>query len=141
MKLLTCLCRRLAVSLIVTAVTASLAGAVAYAQHLQHGSLVANGGAAWSELQRSMQVMHEAMQSLISTGDQDADFVRLMLPHHQAALEMAKVELIHGKNSQMRRLAQEIVADQQSEIDLMQLWLTQHNVQNTQPATSAAKEH
>jgi len=51
---------------------------------------------------------------------------RLMLPHHQAAIDMAKAELAHGKDPQMRRLAQEIITDQQSEIELMQLWLKQH---------------
>jgi uncharacterized protein (DUF305 family) len=49
-----------------------------------------------------------------------------MLPHHQAALDMAKAELKYGKDPQMRRLAQEIVTDQQSEIELMQLWLKRH---------------
>jgi uncharacterized protein (DUF305 family) len=49
-----------------------------------------------------------------------------MLPHHQAAIDMARVELTQGKDPQMRRLAQEIIVDQQSEIDLMHLWLKQH---------------
>jgi len=66
------------------------------------------------------------MASIKPTGDSDADFVRLMLPHHQAALDMAKAELTYGKDPQMRRLAQEIVTDQQSEIELMQLWLERH---------------
>jgi len=51
------------------------------------------------------------------------NFVRLMLPHHQAAIDMAKTELIYGKDPQMRRLAQEIITDQQLEIELMQRWL------------------
>jgi uncharacterized protein (DUF305 family) len=83
-------------------------------------------GAAWSELEQGMEKMHAAMHSIQPSGDNDADFVRLMLAHHQAAIDMAKAELAHGKNPQMRRLAQEIIADQQSEIDLMQLWLKQH---------------
>jgi uncharacterized protein (DUF305 family) len=45
-----------------------------------------------------------------------------MLPHHQGAIEMAKIELIAGKDPQIRRLAQEIVTDQELEIQLMQLW-------------------
>jgi uncharacterized protein (DUF305 family) len=47
----------------------------------------------------------------------------LMLPHHQAAIDMAKTELLYGKNPQIRRLAQEIITDQQLEIQLMQRWL------------------
>ena len=80
----------------------------------------------WAELLGSMRVMHVAMTSLQPTGDNDADFVRLMLPHHQAAIDMAKTQLAYGQDAQMRRLAQEIITDQQSEIDLMNLWLKQH---------------
>ena len=78
------------------------------------------------EMEQAMEKMHAGMASIKPTGDNDADFVRLMLPHHQAALDMAKAELKYGKDPQMRRLAQEIVTDQQSEIELMQLWLKRH---------------
>jgi uncharacterized protein (DUF305 family) len=47
----------------------------------------------------------------------------MMIPHHQGAIDMAKSELLYGKDPVMRRLAQEIMVDQQSEIDAMQLWL------------------
>jgi uncharacterized protein (DUF305 family) len=47
----------------------------------------------------------------------------MMIPHHRGAIDMAKAELIHGKDPVMRRLAQEILVDQQSEIDVMRLWL------------------
>ena len=79
-------------------------------------------GTAGLEMEQAMEKMHTGMASIKPTGDNDADFVRFMLPHHQAALDMAKAELTHGKDPQMRRLAQEIVTDQQSEIELMQLW-------------------
>ena len=81
---------------------------------------------AWSELTSSMEKMHAAMSSVAPSGDADTDFVQLMLPHHQAAIDMAKTELLVGKSPKMRRLAQEIITDQQSEIDLMQLWLEKH---------------
>src|SRR5207237_8218353 len=80
----------------------------------------------WPGLMASMEKMHIDMESIDPSGDSDVDFVRLMLPHHQAAIDMAKTELMHGKDPEMRRLAQEIIADQQSEIELMQLWLKQH---------------
>ena len=85
----------------------------------------------WSELIGSMHVMHAAMTSVQPTGDNDADFVRLMLPHHQAAIDMAKTQLAHGQDPQMRRLAQEIITDQQSEIELMQLWLRQREAKSS----------
>jgi uncharacterized protein (DUF305 family) len=73
-----------------------------------------------------MEKMHVAMASVARSGSSDVDFVRLMLPHHQAAIDMARVQLVYGKDPQMRRLAQEIITDQQSEIALMHLWLAQH---------------
>jgi uncharacterized protein (DUF305 family) len=95
-----------------------------------HDSL-STPGSKWSELVGSMHVMHAAMTSLQPTGDNDADFVRLMLPHHQAAIDMAKTQLVYGQDPQMRRLAQEIITDQQSEIDLMQLWLKQRKANSS----------
>jgi len=83
----------------------------------------------WPELMASMEKMHIGMESIDPSGDSDVDFVRLMLPHHQAAIDMAKTELMHSKDPEMRRLAQEIIADQQSEIELMQRWLKQHEPQ------------
>jgi hypothetical protein len=79
----------------------------------------------WSELIASMDKMHMAMGAIMRSGNADVDFVRLMLPHHQAAIDMAKTQLLYGKDAQMRRLAQEIITDQQSEIELMQRWLKQ----------------
>jgi uncharacterized protein (DUF305 family) len=77
----------------------------------------------WSELIASMDKMHMAMEAIKRSGNSDVDFVRLMLPHHQAAIDMAKTQLLYGKDPQMRRLAQEIITDQQLEIELMQHWL------------------
>lgn len=77
----------------------------------------------------SMDTMHVRMASVERSGDIDADFVRLMLPHHQAAIDMARFELLHGRDAQTRRLAQEIITDQQSEIELMQLWLKEHGAE------------
>lgn len=80
-------------------------------------------GPSWSELKESMDRMHSVASQTDATGDPDLDFARLMLAHHQAAIEMAKTELKYGKQPQMRRLAQEIITDQQSEIELLRLWL------------------
>jgi uncharacterized protein (DUF305 family) len=77
----------------------------------------------WDGFIGTMNAMHLAMSSVEPSGDTDTDFGKLMLPHHRAAIDMAKIELQYGKDPQMRRLAQEIIADQKSEIDLMQLWL------------------
>ena len=92
-----------------------------------HSRLTADSD--WSELIASMDKMHMAMGAVKRSGVSDVNFVRLMLPHHQAAIDMAKAELLHGRDPQIRRLAQEIITDQQSEIELMRLWLKQHPIQ------------
>jgi uncharacterized protein (DUF305 family) len=99
----------------------------------------------WSELIGSMDKMHMAMTAVTRSGNSDADFVRLMIPHHQAAIDMAKTQLLYGKDPQMRRLAQEIITDQQLEIELMQRWLKQRESaqpkENRTPAANARKEN
>ena len=95
-----------------------------YAETHAHGSQPAEADC-WSELNATMHKMHMAMAAVERSGNADVDFVRLMLPHHQGAIDMAKVQILYGKDPQMRRLAQEIITDQQSEIALMQLWLKQ----------------
>ena len=112
--------------------------------HPPHATNVASPSAAWNQLTSSIEKMHQAMDSVAPSGDSDVDFVRLMLPHHQAAIDMAKLELLFGKSPEMRRLAQEIITDQQSEIDLMQLWLKTHapgRRQRRQSSDSGRKEN
>jgi hypothetical protein len=55
------------------------------------------------------------------TGDVDRDFVAMMVPHHQGAIDMAVIELRYGKNEQLRRIAQEIIVDQMQEVAAMNL--------------------
>jgi hypothetical protein len=66
--------------------------------------------------------MHFAMDVPFS-GDADRDFARMMIPHHQGAIDMALAELRYGKDERLKRLAQEIVVDQQQEITVMHLAL------------------
>jgi len=66
--------------------------------------------------------MHEDMH-LPFTGDADRDFARMMIPHHQGAIDMAIVEIRYGKDGRLRRLAQEIIVTQQQEIAVMHLAL------------------
>ena len=53
------------------------------------------------------------------SGNVDRDFVAMMTPHHQGAIDMAVAELRYGKNEQLKRIAQEIIVDQQQEIAAM----------------------
>jgi hypothetical protein len=72
------------------------------------------------------------------TGDVDADFAAMMIPHHQGAIAMALSELRHGKNEQLRRIAQEIVVEQQQEIIAMRLALGQPLPPSAPAETQAA---
>lgn len=84
-------------------------------------------------MSEAMTAMDEGMHNAEYTGEPDRDFVTMMIPHHQGAIDMAKALLLYGKDPQMRRLAQEIIIDQQSEIQLMQLWLKQHGARSQNP--------
>jgi hypothetical protein len=64
-----------------------------------------------------------AGMAIKSSNDVDRDFAGLMIPHHQGAIDMAEAELRYGHNEQLRRIAQEIIVDQQQEIAAMRLAL------------------
>jgi len=79
-----------------------------------------------------------ARMSVKPTGDVDVDFAAIMIPHHQGAIDMALAELRYGKNEQLRRIAQEIIVDQQQEIAAMRLALGQKLPPSTAAPTQAA---
>ena len=66
--------------------------------------------------------MHREMD-IPFTNDADADFVRAMIPHHQGAIDMAKVALQHAKVEQIRKMASDVIREQEREIGEMQAWL------------------
>ena len=70
----------------------------------------------------AMEAMHKDMM-LSATGDADVDFVRGMIPHHQGAVEMAKILKEHGKDPELQKMADEIISAQEKEISFMQDWL------------------
>lgn len=71
--------------------------------------------------------MHRMMSDMdiAPSGDVDRDFSAMMIPHHQGAIAMARAELRYGRNETLRRIAQEIIVDQQQEIAVMRLALDQ----------------
>jgi hypothetical protein len=85
-----------------------------------------------SENDQAMSTMMAGM-AVKPTGNVDADFAAMMIPHHQGAIDMAKIELKYGRNAGLLRLARRIVVDQQREIVLMRKVLAQ-----LQPASASA---
>ena len=70
----------------------------------------------------SMDKMHSNMM-MTYTGDADVDFIKGMLPHHQGAVDMAKIVLQYGKDPEVKKLAEDVIKAQNTEIDFMKGWL------------------
>ena len=89
--------------------------AVAVAQ--DSGTMTMDHGNMGSQaLMDTNETMMKAMQGMQMTGDTDRDFAAMMIDHHQGAIDMAKAELEHGKDPEMRKMAEEIIAAQEKEI-------------------------
>ena len=99
----------------------------AFAQHQHHnmgeGDSSARYGATFarfsSEMDVGMDKMMRDMHAPGYTGDPDVDFLAMMIPHHEGAVEMARLVLIHGRDPLTRKLAEEIIASQVVEIEGM----------------------
>jgi uncharacterized protein (DUF305 family) len=89
-----------------------------------HGQSAASGDQSASSLAFNAvnEKMHRDM-AIEFSGDADVDFVRGMIPHHQGAIDMAKIVIAFGKDPEIRKLAEEIVGAQESEIAIMREWL------------------
>ncbi|HEY8359866.1 MAG TPA: DUF305 domain-containing protein, partial [Ramlibacter sp.] len=108
--------------------------------HGGHGGRAAAGagtaaatGAAQAEYVASMQRMHGAMEAGVQHPDADQAFVRGMIAHHQGAIEMAQIQLRHGKDAGPRKLAQHIIDEQQREVAEMQAWLQRNAAAAAKP--------
>ncbi|TXN61489.1 DUF305 domain-containing protein [Methylobacterium sp. WL6] len=122
---------RHASGLLVAAFAVALAGnAMAQGHdhmHMGHSPKDSADTPATREFEASHQQMMKNM-AVPYTGDPDVDFRLQMIPHHQGAIDMAKVAMRRAKNPWSRQLAESIVVEQQREIDQMQGWLRSHSV-------------
>lgn len=113
-------------------------------EHHHHDGMAMNMGAAASDpavkpvfvastaksfaalMDDAMAVMDDGMKRAPMNGQSDHDFITMMMPHHQGAVDMAKAVLLYTDDPEIRNLALGIVAEQQNEIRVMQAWLKRH---------------
>jgi uncharacterized protein (DUF305 family) len=103
----------------------------------EEASFLAENAAAMTKMMDAMHVK--------PSGDVDKDFVAMMVPHHQGAIDMARAQLRYGHNEQLRRMAQEIIVTQQQEIAAMLLAIGERLppsvLSSRQPPAAGHQEH
>lgn len=90
--------------------------------HGSHGAATPADTAATKDYKAANDKMHKEM-GISFSGDADVDFARGMIPHHQGAVDMAKVVLAHGKDPELRKLAEGVITEQEKEIAFLRDWL------------------
>ena len=122
-------------------IAACLWSAACAAQDTPPAAFVASSARPYAALAAdAMAVMDDGMRRAPMTGAPEHDFVTMMIPHHQGAIDMAKALLVHSTDPELRNLAQGIIAEQQNEIRVMQAWLQRHQA-GTAPTVNEKDSH
>jgi uncharacterized protein (DUF305 family) len=115
-------------TLLLTAALTGLAPLVAAAQDTGHSghdaSAMADSPASKAYAEANAK-MHSDM-AIAYSGNADADFIRGMIPHHQGAIDMARIVLEHGTDPEVRKLAEAVIAAQEAEVAWMKDWLAKN---------------
>lgn len=124
------ICR--AVAVVLTSLVS--AGALGQEMHHQHATAVAKAPVFVASTAKpfsalmddAMAVMNDGMKRAPMNGVSEHDFVTMMIPHHQGAVDMAKALLLTTKDPELRNVAQGIITEQQNEINVMRVWLQRY---------------
>jgi uncharacterized protein (DUF305 family) len=92
----------------------------------QMGGMATGNEEAMKAFAAANEKMMAGMHGMAMTGDVDKDFVTMMIPHHQGAIDMAEVVIKYGRDAQIKALAEAIVKAQAKEIAEMKDWLVKH---------------
>ncbi|WP_438749944.1 CopM family metallochaperone [Pararhizobium sp. O133] len=120
-----------AAAMLAATFTTSLAAEEMDHSKMGHGSMKTmeqpkgDAGPSSKAFAKANATMHEGMD-ITFTGNADIDFVRGMIAHHQGAIDMAKIELEYGKDADLRKLAEDIISAQETEIKTMKDWLARN---------------
>ena len=127
-------------------VLACTAAASAQDTHHQHGAAAATTAPVFiastakpfaALMDDAMAVMDEGMKRAPMNGVPEHDFVTMMMPHHQGAIDMAKALLLTTQDPALRNVAQGIITEQQNEIRVMQAWLQRYQGAQTRTAPAS----
>ena len=121
---------------LINSIAAAAFGLMSLTAQAESPSAMATANTSHSSMQQASSESHDmkklmtkgmdSMQTMQMSGDMDKDFALMMKMHHQQALDMAKMEIAHGKSPEMKAMAKKIVAAQKKEIAQFDKWLAKH---------------